>query len=660
MPDLMLGSIAPRWMLRPRTGWIGFPVAAALVGIATGIRWLFEVWVAQSPNFPIYYPAVLIATLVGGVRAGLTAMALSMLVVWWFWLPLLHSLPLDRPQFVTALMFALTAGMMVAVAQAQRSASLRALAADERFRRAHEASLDGFVMLEPIRRAGYIVDFRWIHANAAAEAMAPARARPLVGRKLLDVFPDAAERGLMKRYADILRTGQPDKLEFRVNVDGVDHWISSSALRIEDSVSLTFRDVTELVEARQSLEARVEERTRALEASREEQARAEAALAQAQRVETLGRLTGGVAHDFNNLLTVIIGGLDMILRGVDKPERVKRLAEAALAAGRRGERLTRQLLAFSRHREIKLEVHRAADILGQIEPMLRRATGDVVRLSIEVSPNAGSARFDGAQFEAAVLNLVVNATHATPPGGSITVSAMRARIAPGQIPDLKEGRYLKVSVTDTGVGIAPDVMKRIFEPFFTTKEIGEGSGLGLAQVQGFARQSGGAATVDSAPGAGTTVTLYLPAADGPARELTIPPTYTPTRARRATGETVLLVEDDEGVRTLTENLLEECGYQVLTAENAPDALAILKRGDPLALLLSDVVMPGGMSGVDLAIIAQRLRPGLPILLATAYAAGRLAELTPANDWPVLRKPFHLDELAAAIRDAMAVKSPAAP
>ncbi|HEY2658473.1 MAG TPA: ATP-binding protein [Caulobacteraceae bacterium] len=654
----MLGSNAPRWTLRPGTSWIGYSLAAGLVGLATAGRWLAEVWVANSPNFPIYYPAVLIATLIGGLRAGLLALFLSIAVVWWFWLPLLHSLPIDRPQFVTAFMFAATAGLMVMVSEMGRAASRRALAAEERFRLANEASLDGFVILEPILRGGQIVDFRWAHANAAADAMAPADSRPLVGHSLLEVFPEVGERGLLDRYVTLLRTGAPDKVEFRVSIDGVEHWMSSSGVRIENGISLTFRDVTELVEARRTLEARVEERTRALEESREERARAEAALAHAQRVETLGRLTGGVAHDFNNLLTVIIGGLDMILRGVDKPERVTRLAEAALAAGRRGERLTRQLLAFSRHREIKPEVHKAADIMGQIEPMVRRAAGEMVRLSIEVAPNAGSARFDGAQFEAAVLNLVVNATHATPPGGSIQVRVGRAKITTGQFEDLKEGRYLKVSVTDTGAGIPPDVMKRVFEPFFTTKEVGQGSGLGLAQVQGFVRQSGGAVEVDSKQGVGTTVTLYLPGAIGPTRELTIPPTYAPLKARRTTGETVLLVEDDEGVRTLTESLLEECGYQVLLAENGPDALAILKRGDPVALMLSDVIMPGGMSGVDLAIIAARLRPGLPILLATGYAAGRLAELTPANDWPVLRKPFHLEELAAAVRSAMTTKGKA--
>ena len=651
----MLAKFASRFRLEPAGGWRGYALAVNLVLIAALARWAAATWVSASPNFPVFYPAVLVSTLVGGKRAGTLAMALSTAVVWWFWLPLLHRFPMDRPEFVTALMFLVTAGLMIVVAEVARAAYFRAMAADERFRLAHEASLDGFVMLEPVRRGGRIADFRFVHANAAAEAMAPAKARPLVGYTLGEVFPEAAESGMTERYVEILRSGKPDKMDFKLTIDGAEHWMSSSGVRIEDTVALTFRDVTTAIEARKTLEARVEERTRALEQSREERAKAEAALAQAQRVETLGRLTGGVAHDFNNILTVIIGGLDMILRGIDKPERVKRLAETALAAGRRGERLTRQLLAFSRHREIKLEVHRAAELLAQIEPMIRRAAGEMITLTIEVAPNAGSARFDGAQFEAALLNLVVNAAHATPPGGQIRVKAERARVAPDEIEELKDGRYLRVSVSDTGTGIPPDVMQRIFEPFFTTKEIGQGSGLGLAQVQGFARQCGGAVTVASPQGEGATITLYLPVAEGPARELTIPPVYTPTQARRQTGETVLLVEDDEGVRTLTESLLEECGYRVLPTENGPEALAILKRGDPIALMLSDVVMPGGMSGIDLAVLAARLRPELPILLATGYAAGRLAELTPANDWPVLRKPFHLEELAAAIRDALAHK-----
>ncbi|MDR3507167.1 MAG: ATP-binding protein [Caulobacteraceae bacterium] len=647
----MLKHAALRWILRREPSWVGYATAVLGVAAATGVRWLAALWTSNSTNFPVFYPAVLVATLIGGLRAGLLALALSTFIIWWYWLPLLHSFPVDRPQFVSVFMFVTTAGMMVAVSQAMRAATRRALEAEDRFRQAHEGSLDGFVIMEPVRlTGGEVIDFRWTHANAAAESLSPRDAVPLVGRRLLEVFPDARESGLFQRYAEILRTGKPDKIEYKLRVDGVDCWRASSGVRIGDSVSLTFRDVTEIIEARRTLEARVAERTRALEESLEERARAEAALAQAQRVETLGRLTGGVAHDFNNLLTVIIGGLDMILRGPDKPERVARLAEAALAAGRRGERLTRQLLAFSRHREIKLEVHDVAAVLGVIEPMIRRAAGEIARLEIEIAPDAGSARFDSAQFEAALLNLVVNAAHATPLSGSIRVRVRRVQVRADQIAGLEPGRYLKVSVADTGAGIPPDVLKRVFEPFFTTKEIGQGSGLGLAQVQGFARQCGGVAAVESRIGEGTTVTLYLPAATGPARELTIPPISTPLDASRTKGETVLLVEDDEAVRALTESLLSECGYRVTTASDGPQALSMLRRGEVVSLLLSDVVMPGGMSGVDLAMSAAELMPKLPIVLMTGYAAGRLAELTPATDWPVLRKPFQVEELAAAVQE----------
>jgi len=359
-----------------------------------------------------------------------------------------------------------------------------------------------------------------------------------------------------------------------------------------------------------------------------------------------------VAHDFNNLLTVIIGGLDMILRSPDNAERVTRLARNALEAGRRGERLTRQLLAFSRHQELKLEVAEVAPALAQIEPLFRRAIREDLNLTVGAAETTGAARIDTAQFEAALLNLVVNAADATPPGGSIAIRARRARLRDREISGLAAGDYIAVSVADTGAGMSREVLDRVFEPFFTTKDVGKGTGLGLAQVYGFARQCGGLATIESEPGAGSTVTLYLPSAGGAASAEAPTRPATPLKLPFAKGETVLLVEDDADVRAVTEALLVEFGCRVLTAENGPGAMAVLERGEPLALLLSDVIMPGGMSGVDVARAANRLRPDLPILLATGYAAGRLPDVAADTPWPVLRKPFRMDDLAIAVRHAL--------
>jgi signal transduction histidine kinase len=650
--DQVTSRFARRLTARSQASLRDYALTAAGVAAAGGLRELFRFWTVNSPNFPIFYPVILIAALIGGLRLGLFAQGLSLAVVWWVWLVGLHHWPFDRPQMVTVIMFILTGGLMVAAAALVPESVRRALAAEERFRLAQEASLDAFAIFEPVRdSAGEVVDFRWSHANSAADALAPRDHRPLVGRRLLTVFPDFAERGGLERYLRLLTDGAPDQIEFWRPIDGVDHWLRSSGVRIGDSVGVTFRDVTELVESRRDLEARVAERTLALEASLEERARAEAALAQAQRLETVGRLTGGVAHDFNNLLTVIIGGLDMIQRNTQKPDRIAHLAAAALAAARRGEQLTRQLLAFSRHREAKLEVVSMAEVIAPLEALFRRVVSETVRLDIEVAPDLGHVRMDSAQFEAALLNLVVNAVDATPDGGAITIAARRSLIADGQVSDLPAGRYVTLSVSDTGMGMPPEVLQHVFEPYYTTKPIGKGTGLGLAQVYGFARQAGGAAVIESAPERGTTVVLYLPVESGAAARPQLPDA--PKAAEPfAPGGTVLLVEDDPAVREVALSMLSELGLTVLAAADSGGALDLLRGPQVVALLFSDVAMPGGMSGVDLAWAARALRPDLPILLTTGYAAGRLDGQDGPLDWPVLRKPYRSDELAAAVRAAI--------
>ena len=463
---------------------------------------------------------------------------------------------------------------------------------------------------------------------------------------------------VQQAWAQAVRGGLPFDVEYRIRRhDGVWRWFNgrASAVREDDgSIRRWFgssSDITEIVEARRDLEVRVAERTRELEASLEERAQAEAALAQAQRLETVGRLTGGVAHDFNNLLTVVIGGLDMILSSPTDTARVKRLAEAAMAAGRRGERLTRQLLAFSRRQELKPEIVAVGALIQQIEPLVRRAVDEGVELAVSCDPDIGASRLDPAQFEAALLNLVVNAADAVGGKGRIEIRATRRRLEAGEVQDAAPGDYVAVSVSDTGPGMTPEVLARAFEPFFTTKEVGKGTGLGLAQVYGFIRQAGGAATIDSRPGEGATVTLLVPAAEEPAPVEVAPVEVLGADAVR--GARVLLVEDDSAVRAVTESLLADLGCRVAAEADAPAALRRLETGEAFDLLLSDIVMPGGMSGVDLARLARASHPGLPILLTTGYAGERFVEGAGEVDWPVLRKPFRAEQLAVAVRDALA-------
>ncbi len=472
------------------------------------------------------------------------------------------------------------------------------------------------------------------------------------------VHPEDRDRVIVAWTAAVTSAGA-FLVEYRVRRhDGVWRWFHGRAAPVRDETGEIARwfgsssDITEIVEARSDLEAAVAARTRELEASLEERARAEAALAQAQRLETIGRLTGGVAHDFNNLLTVIIGGLDMIQRRPDDTPRVTRLAEAALAAGRRGERLTRQLLAFARRQELNPEVLDLAALISQVEPLVRRAVGAGVILNVDADPDLGVARLDSAQFEAALLNLVVNASDAVGQAGRITVQAERRELQAGEVQGASAGTYLTICVADDGPGMDAEVASRAFEPFFTTKEVGKGTGLGLAQVYGFVRQCGGAVVIDSAPGQGCAVTLFLPAASGEAARAAAPDQDLPQEAMLAAH--VLLVEDDPEVRAVTETLLADLGCQVTTASDAAAALVRLDAGEAFDLMLSDIVMPGGMNGVELARAVQVRRPDLPILLTTGYAGERFDDGRGPVTWPVLRKPFRSEELSTLLRDTLAI------
>ncbi|MFN3512526.1 MAG: PAS domain-containing protein [Phenylobacterium sp.] len=456
----------------------------------------------------------------------------------------------------------------------------------------------------------------------------------------------------------------PFDVEYRLRrADGAWRWFNGRASALRDETGAVRRwfgvstDITEIVEARHNLEERVAERTRALEASLEERARAEAALTRAQRLETLGRLTGGVAHDFNNLLTVVIGGLDLILKHAADPGRVRRLAEAALAAGRRGERLTRQLLAFSRRQELSLEVVDLAALIEQIEPLLRRAVGESVELVVDCEAAPATSRIDPAQFEAALLNLVANAADALPGRtGRVEIALGRVRLAEDEVRGAAPGDYLRLAVTDDGEGMSPETLERAFEPFFTTKDVGAGTGLGLAQVYGFAGQVGGAAALRSAPGQGTTVSLYLPYAPEAARSEAVEAALDLPAAR---GARVLLVEDDAAVRAVTESMLTELGCQVVSAPDGRQALARLQSGESFDLLITDVVMPGGMSGVELARTARTRDPLMPIVLTTGYAGERLDEEPDGPAWPILRKPFRAEQLGAILRGALKARTPVA-
>ena len=372
---------------------------------------------------------------------------------------------------------------------------------------------------------------------------------------------------------------------------------------------------------------------------------AQAALTQSQKLEAIGQLTGGVAHDFNNLLTVIIGALDVLQRNPADDARRERMLSAAQSAARRGEKLTQHLLAFARRQPLHPQICRIDAIITESESLLRRAIGENFELVLDLQADHRTTLIDSSQFEAALLNLVVNARDATPAGGALLVRSEGVDLAEPQ-GDLPPGRYLRVAVRDTGQGMDAETVERAFEPFYTTKPVGKGTGLGLSQVYGFVRQSGGEVTIDSVVGEGTTVAMTLPVREAfsPVEIYAVQPPAT-----RATSH-VLLVEDDAEVGDLIEAMVGELGHMVSRATTVDEALAIARADPTLGLVITDVMMPGGKSGVDLALALSKERPELPILLSSGYTGQELVRVD-ETPWPLLRKPYALDALAQAMADA---------
>lgn len=419
-------------------------------------------------------------------------------------------------------------------------------------------------------------------------------------------------------------------------------------------------EISTLIEAReqtaQQLERLVVERTRALAESNEqlrvemaERARVEETLRQAQKIEAIGRLTGGVAHDFNNLLMVISGGLDMLDRQAD-PARRRRLMDGMIQAAQRGASLTRQLLAFSRRQELRPEPVDIARQIGGMRELLDRSLRGDVHVMFDFPDTLWPVEVDPGELELVVLNLAVNARDAMPTGGTIVV---RGENLPNWKDDEVAGDYVRLSVVDTGTGMTDDVRLRVFEPFFTTKDIGKGSGLGLAQVYGFAKQSRGSVCIDSEVGRGTAIALYLPRSEHAAsgRQHHLVDLHRPRLRHRDEGR-ILLVEDDDEVAALVSEMLRQLGYEVTRAASAAAALGALADGRAVDLVFSDVMMPGGMNGVELAREIQKRRGDVPILLTSGYSGAAVHAAKEAGV-RILSKPYRIDELAAALDAAKA-------
>jgi PAS domain S-box-containing protein len=420
------------------------------------------------------------------------------------------------------------------------------------------------------------------------------------------------------------QTGRYEEDGWRVRKDGTFFWASVVIDPIyEDSELVGFAKITRDMTERREAQLKLEQMQKHL--------------AEAQKLDALGQLTGGVAHDFNNLLMVISGSLHMLRKqAVDDP-RVLRALAAIDAATKRGAALTRQLLTFARRQSVNPQAIDVAERIDAIREVLDTGVGRSVRLAYDFGPGLWPVTVDVSEFETALVNLAINARDAMPSGGTVTVTA---RNCAGSQPSGHDqaSDFVAISVDDTGVGIAPDVLAKIFDPFFTTKPVGKGTGLGLSQVHGFAHQAGGSVKVESELGKGTRVTILLP------RERSGQLADRHTVAEMAGSGTVLLVEDNPDVASVSSSLLEQLGYTVRRVADAEAALREIERNN-VDLVFSDIVMPGNIDGLSLARRLREIRPGLPILLATGYSD---AAADVRGDFPILRKPYEIHQLSQAI------------
>jgi PAS domain S-box-containing protein len=443
----------------------------------------------------------------------------------------------------------------------------------------------------------------------------------IIGQHFSRFYSDADQTAGRPKaaLAQAERTGRYEEEGWRVRKDGTFFWASVviDAIRDESGELLGFakitRDITERRESQQRLE------------------RVRQQLAESQKLDALGQLTGGVAHDFNNLLMIVSGSVHTLKKLVGDDPKGRRSVEAIESATKRGAALTRQLLTFARRQRVNPESIEVGERIQAVFEVLNTGLGGAIHLDLEIEPNLWAVTADASEFETALINLIVNARDAMPDGGRVTIAARNTRLDDAPQP----GDHVAISVTDTGVGIPPDVLTKVFDPFFTTKPVGKGTGLGLSQVHGFAHQAGGTVTVSSELGEGTTVTICLPRGEAPLQA--------EIEGEAGAGK-VLLVEDNPEVASASAGFLEQLGYSVRWVSDAEGALKEVER-DGIDLVVSDIVMPGSIDGLKLARVIRQSHPELPILLTTGYSE---AALKVGSEFPILAKPYLIHELSRAI------------
>ncbi|WP_245329178.1 ATP-binding protein [Bradyrhizobium centrolobii] len=492
---------------------------------------------------------------------------------------------------------------------------------------AEEAAARITTIFESTNDSVLIIDWDWriSYLNGPAWARV-AEGRDIIGMPLSELFRDDPDMEVLRQIQEAEQ--HPVFVEAfcaRRNI-----WYAINAFPSSQGLAIFVRDITE---HKHALEARrlIEEQFQ-----------------QSQKMESVGQLTGGVAHDFNNLLTVVSGNLELVEAATDVGK-IRKSAAAARRAIDRGAKLTAQLLAFSRRQTLIPKLVNANQLICGFQGIISQAVGAGCEVTLRTDDRLWLCYVDPSLLETALLNLVLNARDAMPDGGVIEIETRNIVAEEGTIAGCSAGPYVRLSVADTGCGMPPEVRDRVFEPFFTTKEVGKGTGLGLSMVYGFVRQSGGHITVESAPGVGTTIVLYLPKAmqKPDVEEETRQPQVIPTGSER-----ILLVDDNEDILKVTSEMLTTYGYQVFCAQNGAEALRMLASGQEFELLFSDIVMPHGMSGIELAREARRLRADIKILLTSGYARDALQRHDAADEFPIIHKPFRLADLARRLQEML--------
>lgn len=483
-------------------------------------------------------------------------------------------------------------------------------------------------ILSSISDAVYALDpdWRFVYLNDEAQRLLQRRREELLGRNVWEAFPEARETVLHTEYQRA-RTHKVS-VSFEFFYPPLETWFSVRAFPHDEGLTVYFQDITQRVET-------------------------EARLRQAQKMDALGQLTGGVAHDFNNLLTAILGAVDALDEQLTASPCSTRTHVAMIRqAGERAAALTHRLLAFARKQPLDPRQTQINELLADFEPLLRRTLGEHIDIEFVRGSGLWKALVDPNELQNAILNLAINARDAMPDGGRLTIETANMSVTRdyAEIHGIQPGQYVLVAVSDTGPGMPPEVVARAFDPFFTTKPAGQGSGLGLSMVYGFARQSGGHVKIYSEPGHGTTVKLYLPRADA----ATEADYRRVERAPLAPGhEHVLLVEDDDLVRLVTVASLEKLGYRATVCSNGRAAIEQLRHGPHFDLLLTDVVLAGGISGKEVAAVAAQLRPGLKVLYMSGYTENAIVHHGRLDHGVhLLSKPFRIDELGRKLREVL--------